>query len=67
MSVINLNSLEFRYLLNEANLLRISVRTNWFDFARKISKMGTSNVHGLKTTGKLAVIENETKRVGLLI
>lgn len=64
MSAINLNGPEFQHPLNGAGVLRISVRANWFNFA-KINKISTWNVHGLKTTGKLAVVENEIKRVGL--
>ncbi len=67
MSAINLNGPEFRRPLNGAGVLRISVRAKRLNIAKEVSNIGTWNVRGLKTAGKLAIVEKEMKRHGLAI
>ena len=66
MDVINLGDPEFKRLLSEVRMLRIAAYANHFNLANKISKIGTWNVSGPKTVGKLAAVKYEMKRVGLL-
>lgn len=66
MSTINLNFFKFRRSLKGAGVLKISIRVKCFNFA-KISKIIMWSVRGLKTIGKLVVVEKGMKRIGLLI
>ena len=48
-------------------MLRISVRADRLNIANDIRNIGTSNVHGLKTAGKLAIVERKMKRHELML
>ena len=66
MNAINLNGPESRRPLNGAGVRRISVRKNRrLQIAKVAQKVGTWNVRGLKTTGKLAIVEKEMHRLGI--